>query len=117
VDTSHHHADDDNPASFIQSPQERRPSAEGNALDEIRVTASPNWDAAKVTVFFWFLLEPESVADFDSARRVIGGWMKMVTFSGPFSLADPAFDIVEPQDMTAADYLNSHALDYDDVSP
>jgi hypothetical protein len=27
VDTSHHHAHDDNPASFIQSPQERRPSA------------------------------------------------------------------------------------------
>jgi hypothetical protein len=43
--------------------------------------------------------------------------MKMISLSSPFALADPAFDMVEPQDMTVDDYLNSHALDYDDVSP
>src|SRR6266478_10170973 len=45
------------------------------ALDEIRVQASPNWDAAKVTVFFWFLLEREKISDFDAAHRIVQGWM------------------------------------------
>jgi hypothetical protein len=87
------------------------------ALDEIRVKLSPNRDAPRVTVFFWFRLEPQRVTDLDTARKVIENWMKMISLSSPFALADPAFDMVEPQDMTVDDYLNSHALDYDDVSP
>ena len=87
------------------------------ALDEIRAKPSPNWDAPKVTVFFWFLLEPQRVTDLDTARKVIENWMKMISLPNSFALADPSFDMVEPQDMTVDDYLNSHALDYDDVSP
>jgi hypothetical protein len=44
------------------------------------------------------------------------GLEKLMSFSSPFSLADPAFEIVEPRDMTLDDYQNSQALDYDDVS-
>jgi len=87
------------------------------ALDEIRVQPFPNWDAAKVTVFFWFLLEPQKITDFDSARKIVEGWMGAIGLSGPFTLGDPAFDIVEPRDMTVDQYLSSHALDYDDISP
>jgi len=87
------------------------------ALDEIRVQASPNWDAAKVTVFFWFLLEREKISDFDAAHRIVQGWMSAVNLTGAFELAEPAFGIVEPQDMTVDQYQTSHALDYDDISP
>ena len=41
------------------------------ALDEIRVQASPNWEAASVIVFFWFLLERDKITDFDAARGVV----------------------------------------------
>ena len=87
------------------------------ALDEIRVQASPHWGAAKVTVFFWFLAEPAKIADFNAARGIIQGWMNAMNLSGGFALAEPAFDVVEPQDMTVEQYQASHALDYDDISP
>ena len=86
-------------------------------LDEIRVQASPHWGAAKVTVFFWFLAEPAKIADFNAARGIIQGWMNAMNLSGGFALAEPAFDVVEPQDMTVEQYQASHALDYDDISP
>lgn len=87
------------------------------ALDEIRVQASPNWEGAKVTVFFWFLAEREKITDFDAARGIVQGWMSAVNLSGAFVLAEPAFGIVEPQDMTVDQYQTSYALDYDDISP
>jgi hypothetical protein len=87
------------------------------ALDEIRVQASPHWDADKVTVFFWFLLKAGKTIDFDASRTVIDNWITLTNFTTPFVLANPAFNLVEPQDITAQDYLNSYPLDYDDVSP
>jgi len=87
------------------------------ALDEIRVQASPEWGAAKVSVFFWFLAERERIADFDAARGIVQDWMGTVSWPERFALADPAFAVVEPQDMTVEQYQVSHALDYDDISP
>jgi hypothetical protein len=87
------------------------------ALDEVRVQASPSWEAAPVTVFFWFLLEREKISDFDAAHRIVQGWMSTINLPGAFALADPAFEIVEPQDMTVDHYQTSYALDYDDISP
>lgn len=87
------------------------------ALDEIRVQASPHWGAAKVTVFFWFLTEQEKIADFNAAREIIQNWMSTMSWPGGFALADPAFRVLEPRDMTVEEYQGSHALDYDDISP
>ncbi len=87
------------------------------ALDEIRVQASPNWEGAGVTVFFWFLLERDKITDFNVARGVVQDLMNAVQLSGEFALAEPGFRIVEPQDMTVEEYQTSHALDYDDISP
>jgi hypothetical protein len=88
-----------------------------DALEEIRVQANPDWDAARVTVFFWFLAEREKIADFDAARRIVQSFISVVNWSDRFALAEPAFDILEPQDMTVEQYQASHALDYDDISP
>lgn len=88
------------------------------ALDIIRVQPSPNWDAEKVTISFWFLLEAGHTIDFDASRKVIESWISLTKFTSPFVLAnDTAFHLVEPQDMTVQDYLNSYPLDYDDISP
>jgi hypothetical protein len=87
------------------------------ALDEIRVQVSPHWGAAKVTVFFWFLAEPAKIADFNAARGIIQNWISAINWSGGFAPADPAFTVLEPQDMTVEQYQASHALDYDDISP
>jgi hypothetical protein len=64
-----------------------------------------------------FLAEREKIADFDGARRIVQSFISAVNWSGRFALAHPAFDVVEPQDMTVEQYQASHALDYDDISP
>ena len=43
--------------------------------------------------------------------------MSAVNLSGAFVLADPAFIVVEPQEMTVDYYQASRALDYGDISP
>ena len=95
-------------------------TAEGrlvDALEEIRVQANPDWDAARVTVFFWLLAEREKIADFDAARRIVQSFISAVSWPGTFALAEPAFEVLEPRDMTVEQYQASHALDYDEISP
>ena len=87
------------------------------ALGEIRVQASPAWGAANVSVFFWFLAEQEKIADFNAARDIVQNWMSTIRWPERFALADPAFEVLEPQDMTVEQYQASHALDNDDISP
>jgi hypothetical protein len=99
---------------------EGKKTLDGNllaALDEIRVQASPHWGAAKVSVFFWFLAEREKIADFNAARGIVQNWMSTISWPDGFALADPAFEVLEPQDMTVEQYQASHSLDYDDISP
>jgi hypothetical protein len=87
------------------------------ALDHIRVRPDPNWDAANVTVLFWFLLEPGAKIDLEASRTIIKAWVRRISFSSPFSLANPAFYLVERRDMTVEDYMDSYRLDYDELSP
>jgi hypothetical protein len=87
------------------------------ALDEIRVQASPDWGGSKVRVFFWFLAARKKVADFNAARGIVQNWMSTISWPDGFALADRAFEVLEPQDMTVEQYQACHALDYDDISP
>jgi hypothetical protein len=87
------------------------------ALDQIRVQPTPGWEAASVLVTLWFLLKPDRIQDFDVARTCIQSWIERIRFPSTFSLTNPAFNLVEPRDMTVQDYLTSYPLDYDDVSP
>jgi hypothetical protein len=88
-----------------------------DALDHIRVRPNPHWDAANVSVFFWFLLEPSAKIDFDASRLVIDGWMRRIRLSGQFSLESPAFLLVDWGDISYEDYMDSYRLDYDYLSP
>jgi hypothetical protein len=62
-------------------------------------------------------LEREKIVDLNAAHRIVQKWMNVVSWPTAFLLADPAFEIVEPQDMTVDQYQMSQALDYDDISP
>lgn len=99
---------------------EGKKTPDGNvlaALDEIRVQASPDWGAPNVSVFFWFLTERDKIADFAAARGIVANWLGTISWPERFALADRAFEVLEPKDMTVEQYQSSHALDYDDISP
>jgi hypothetical protein len=68
-------------------------------------------------VLFWFLLEPGAKVDWDASRAIIEAWVRRMKFSAPFSLANPAFYLVERRDISYEDYMDSYRLDYDDLSP
>jgi hypothetical protein len=52
--------------------------------------------------------EAGTTLDFDASRKVIDNWISLTNFTRPFVLANTAFNLVEPQDMTVQDYLNSY---------
>lgn len=87
------------------------------ALDQIRVQPNPDWDGVNVTVLFWFLLEPGAKIELDASRVIINAWIRRIRLSAPFSLGNPAFNLVEQRDMTVEDYKQSYRLDYDELSP
>ena len=85
------------------------------ALREIRVRASPSWDAAEVELFFWFIrkaddatFEGKSWADF------LRDWLKLVAAAGRFERVDG--QVATLSDMTAQDYVDSDPLDLDHLS-
>jgi len=75
------------------------------ALCEIRVLASPAWDANPVEVFFWFVRR-DADADFEGKTwaELLDQWLKLVPTSGRFTLVSG--QVVTLEDMTAADYVD-----------
>lgn len=90
-------------------------SAEGahlRALREIRVRASPSWDAPLVRVSYWFIKEEDP----DDAHWVqwSGVWSALFDESGRFKLEPPI--VARLEDITALDYVESVRLDFDNLS-
>lgn len=85
------------------------------ALREIRVLASPSWDAPQVDLLFWFVRN-ESDADFEgqSWAVLLEVWLKLVRPTGRFKSIDG--QVISLQDMTAREYVDSDPLDLDNVS-
>ena len=85
------------------------------ALDEIRVQASPSWDAPEANIFFWFIRK-ESEADFEGKNwaNLLQEWLKLVPTSGRFKTIEG--QVVTLQDMTAREYVDSDPLDLDRLS-
>lgn len=103
--------------SRIMDKHERQ-SDEGRALRalrEIRVTASPSWDAVPVEVFFWFIRHD---ADATFADKTWDTWMKswlaLVPASGRFVSVEGVVTTLEG--LTAKDYVESDILDLDFLS-
>lgn len=100
--------------------QERhdRQSDEGRALrtlHEIRVHASPSWDADTVELMFWFIRGDEA-PDFEgrSWQELLDGWLKLIPPAARFRPVEG--QVVTLDDLTARDYVESDPLDLDHLT-
>ncbi len=85
------------------------------ALREIRVQASPSWDAASVEIFFWFVRDEGDVTfEGKSWADLLRDWLKLVPATGRFTSIDG--QVATLQEMTAEDYVDSDPLDLDHLS-
>ena len=95
-----------------------RNSEEGEALralQEIRVRASPSWNAAEVELIFLFIRdEAQSQFKNKSWDEHLDVWLKFVPKSGRFSSIEGQVTTLE--DLTAKEYKESEALDLDQLS-
>lgn len=85
------------------------------ALREIRVCASPSWDAPSTEIFFWFIRD-DADATFEgkSWADLLKDWLKLVPATGRFTSLDG--QVATLQEMTAQDYVDSDPLDLDHLS-
>jgi hypothetical protein len=93
-------------------------SDEGNALralSEIRVRASPSWNASKIELMFWFIREEEQI-DFKGLGwdGFLENWLKLIPTSGRFFKVDGL--VVALEDVTGKDLRESDPLDLDHLS-
>ena len=85
------------------------------ALREIRVCASPSWDAPSTEIFFWFIRD-DADATFEgkSWADLLKDWLKLVPATGRFTSLDG--QVATLQEMAAEDYVDSDPLDLDHLS-
>lgn len=94
----------------------RRSDPEGlliQSIGEIRVSASPNWDAELITVFFWFILSPESASPSIDISSYVDKWLGLFEASERYELQAV---VCRLEDITALDYVSSDRLDLDQMS-
>lgn len=84
-------------------------------LREIRIQASPSWDAGNVDLFFWFIRD-DADTDFEGTlwADLLKSWLKLVPSSGRFTGVDGQVSTLA--EMTGADYVASDRLDLDHLS-
>jgi hypothetical protein len=95
-----------------------RTSDEGEALRalrEIRVRASPSWDAAKIELMFWFIRH-ENKLKFKGMEwyELLERWLVLVAQSGRFHSVEG--QVITLEALTAKDYTESDPLDLDHLS-
>jgi hypothetical protein len=85
------------------------------ALREIRVQASPSWDAPYIDIFFWFVRD-DGDADFEgkSWADFLDGWLRLVSAAGRFQSVEG--EVVTLQDLNAGEYVDSDPFDLDYLS-
>lgn len=83
------------------------------SIGEIRVTASPSWDAEKISIFLWFILHPLEKSPTTDNSQYIEKWLGMFTQSDKYELQAVLCGL---EDMKASDYISSDRLDLDYMS-
>ena len=86
------------------------------ALQEIRVRATPAWDAPELQLIFYFLRDQDSPPAFCGRAwsEWCDDWMKRLVNDGPYK--DPEGLVIDYASMSAAEYLQSDALDLEQLS-
>ncbi len=89
-----------------------------SALEEIRVTASPSWDAGAIDVFLSFcpatLTDAVNVMTEDDWDSLIDDWIGRASPTGVVARIDGA--MVPLEELTALEYVDSDRLDLDHLS-
>jgi hypothetical protein len=85
------------------------------ALREIRVQASPNWEATPVELFFWFVrTEADVTFEGKSWADLLALWLQLVRPSNRFASVEG--QVVSLEDLSALEYVTSDLLDLDHLS-
>lgn len=85
------------------------------ALEQIRVSATPDWDAQKVELIFWFIRAEKDDGFKDKKwHEWLDSWLKFLPASGRFISVDGF--VKSLADMTAKEYTQSDRLDLDRLS-
>lgn len=84
-------------------------------IRQIRLTASPGWNADKFRLHFWIILEDDAP---EQALSLIEAQFTMwtATFSQPAEVIDISWQVTSVDTMSAREYLQSDALDLDQLS-
>lgn len=89
------------------------------SIDHVRVTASPSWlDHDKISVGFRFVVAPEETreAELSDIDEIVRAEMKRVRWPDKYRPQDPPYFISTMDDMTARDWVESIALDFNFLS-
>jgi hypothetical protein len=85
------------------------------ALRELRVRATPSWDADEVTLMIWFIRsEDEPSFENQGWDQYLDAWLKRVPKKDRF--VDVAGVVTTLDDLTAREYVESDPLDLDHLS-
>ncbi len=85
------------------------------ALREIRVSATPAWGADSIELNFWFIRDAdEGMLTEEQWARHLESWEQYLVKSGRYG--EVFATIVDLEDMTAQDYVESDRLDLDHLS-
>ena len=83
-------------------------------LREIRVAASPSWDAKSVSLMFWFIVGEYGVLNENGLQRQCNEWMDGLNPAGRFLSID--YELTTLDNISAKEYLCSDRLDLDHLS-
>jgi len=90
------------------------------SIRELRVFPHNNWnDQHSVPITFIFVLDDEDHRELKERAAIlkeVKPKIDAIKWSAPFSLHDDGIQVTTLSDMTAADYLNSYALDVNSIS-
>ena len=102
---------------ILDKHQKNSPEGEAlRALREIRVTASPDWDARNIELLFYFIREREVVISPGGIRwdDRLEQWLELLTPTERYHPINAWVFTLD--DMTARDYVESDPLDLDHLS-
>ncbi|MGB8840153.1 MAG: hypothetical protein WCC64_03700 [Aliidongia sp.] len=88
------------------------------SIQNIRAAAEPNWDAPNAKVTFYFVLEPEAQrgASREQIATTLDADFQSLEWPSGLSAATPRYRLVTLEEMTAAEWVASQAVDLDYLS-
>ncbi len=85
------------------------------ALREIRVQASPSWNASDIELMFWFIRnEDEPTSNGRQWHELLEQWLQLIPESERFPSVEG--QVVTLEDLLAKEYVESDPLDLDHLS-